>query len=251
MSTYTPEQLSEILDLHAKWLRSGPTGQRADLTRANLAYAYLTRADLTDAYLTRANLYGADLTDADLTRANLAYAILTRADLTDAYLTRADLTGADLTGADLRGADLTGADLTGADLTRANLYGADLTRANLTGANLTYANLTGAKLPAFSHCPEEGQFIAYKKLAGGVVAKLQVPAKAKRASSLVGRKCRAEYVKVLSLSNGATEARSKHDTTVVYRVGEIVRPDSYDDDIRVECTHGIHFFITRKEAEDY
>ena len=26
---------------------------------------------------------------------------------------------------------------------------------------------------------------------------------------------------------------------------------SFDDDVRVECAQGIHFFITRKEAEDY
>ena len=32
MSTYTPEQLHEILDLHAKWLRGDRTGQRANLT---------------------------------------------------------------------------------------------------------------------------------------------------------------------------------------------------------------------------
>jgi len=36
-----------------------------------------------------------------------------------------------------------------------------------------------------------------------------------------------------------------------YRVGELVYPDSYDPDIRVECTHGIHFFLTREEAESW
>ena len=96
MSTYTPEQLSEILDLHTKWLRNDPTGQRAyltdadlanaDLTRAYLTDAYLTRADLTDANLIKTNLAGADLTGADLTRADLAYAILVDANLSDANL---------------------------------------------------------------------------------------------------------------------------------------------------------------------
>jgi len=36
-----------------------------------------------------------------------------------------------------------------------------------------------------------------------------------------------------------------------YKVGETVKPDSFDDNPFVECTHGIHFFITRQEAEDY
>ena len=49
----------------------------------------------------------------------------------------------------------------------------------------------------------------------------------------------------------ASEVAGMYDPETIYRVGEIVRPDSYDPDIRVECSHGIHFFITRKEAEDY
>ena len=85
---------------------------------------------------------------------------------------------------------------------------------------------------------------------GGIIATVEVPAEARRTSSLVGRKCRAEFVRVIALSEG-TEARSRHDFETIYRVGEVVRPDSYDPDIRVECTHGIHFFITRREAVEY
>lgn len=36
-----------------------------------------------------------------------------------------------------------------------------------------------------------------------------------------------------------------------FNAGKIVRPDKYDSDPRVECTHGIHFFLTREEAEAY
>jgi hypothetical protein len=66
----------------------------------------------------------------------------------------------------------------------------------------------------------------------------------------LGRKCRAEFVKVLEI-DGADEAVSGHDGATVYRVGEVVRPDSYDDNPLVECTHGIHWFATRAEAEEY
>ena len=48
MSTYTPEQLHEILDLHAKWLRGDRTGQRANLINANLRGANLRGANLTN-----------------------------------------------------------------------------------------------------------------------------------------------------------------------------------------------------------
>ena len=138
------------------------------------------------------------------------------------------------------------ANLYGANLSKANLSGANLYGANLTEVNLTEANLTGAKLPHFQICPEEGSFIGWKKLTGGVITKLLVPAEAKRTSTLVGRKCRAEWVEVLSGCGW-----DKHKGKTEYVAGKSVYPDKYDDDIRVECTHGIHFFMTRKEAGEY
>jgi len=134
-----------------------------------------------------------------------------------------------------------------ADLRGTNLNGADLGGANLNGAYLGGAYLSGAKLPHFQICPEEGGFYAWKKVRGGV-CKLYIPAAAKRTSSLVGRKCRAEYVKVISAPE---DARGRHDPKMVYTVGQIVRPDYYDPDIRIECAHGIHFFMTKREAEEY
>ena len=107
------------------------------------------------------------------------------------------------------------------------------------------AILTGAKLPHFQ-IPQQGTLTVWKKLSCGVVAKLLVPAKARRTASLVGRKCRAEWAKVLE-----GEGVSQHDGATRYAPGEIVRPDRYDDDIRVECAPGIHFFLTREEAEEY
>ena len=226
MKTFTPEELQEVLRLHKLWLAGSPEGKCANLYRTNLRYADLRYADLRGA-----NLYGANLREANLRNA--------------------DLYGANLRGANLYGANLREANLRNADLYGANLRGADLRGADLCNANLCNANLRDADLPAFSHCPGEGAFTAFKKLAGGVVATLLIPAEAKRTSSLVGRKCRAEFAIVQALSGGYEVGLSSHDSTTEYRVGQEVRPDSFDPDIRVECTHGIHFFITRKEAEDY
>jgi len=137
----------------------------------------------------------------------------------------------------------------GVNLIRASLSGANLTYASLSGANLTRANLSGAQGLAYQ-IPQEGALICWKKLEGGIIAKVQIPAKAKRTASIVGRKCRAEYVKVLEVI-GAEIGISQHDGATEYRQGKIVRPDSYDPDPRVECSHGIHFFLTREEAEAY
>jgi hypothetical protein len=176
-------------------------------------------------------------------RANLEGANLARA-----YLARANLAGANLTDANLEGANLAGANLTGA-----NLEGANLAGANLTGANLEGANLTGAKgfekQPPQTIILPEGDLIVYKKLKEGV-AKLLIPKNAKR-SNAAGRKCRAEYAKVLELPEGIKLGHSQHDSKFTYKKGQIVTPDKWCENWVEECSNGIHFFITKEEAENY
>jgi len=178
-----------------------------------------------------------------------------RADLQGANLQGADLWGAYLRGADLQGADLRGAYLQDADLRSADLQGANLQGAYLQGANLQDANLRGAKntdlAEAMTVTPCEGSIIAWKKArtedGSTCIIKLRIPEVARRSSSS-SRKCRAEWAEVLEIF-GANEGISSHDPATVYRVGETVHPDSWDEDRWEECSHGIHFFITRAEAE--
>ena len=170
-----------------------------------------------------------------------------------AYLRSANLSGADLRSANLRSADLRSADLSGAYLSGADLSGADLRSADLSGAYLSGAYLSGAGgaelAVAQTRILPEGALIGWKKCSDGVVVKLAVPAEAKR-SHAFGRKCRAEFVDVLEVI-GSEVARSMHDASVTYRAGERVTPDSFCDDWLEECAPGIHFFITRAEAEAY
>ena len=125
------------------------------------------------------------------------------------------------------------------------LYGANLRGANLRGADLLKCKGIAQTCVA----PECGSFTAWKKCAGGVIVKLRIPASAKR-SNATGRKCRAECAKVLRIY-GATEATSLHDLSVVYRVGETVKCHTWEPDRWIECGGGIHFFMTRQEAEEY
>ena len=141
-------------------------------------------------------------------------------------------------------ANLSGADLSGADLSRANL-----SRANLFGADLS----DETKIRLCITCPDTGSFIAWKK-AGGYIVKLEIPEDANR-SSATTRKCRADKAKVLEIQNmdgskaEVEEVRSERGG--VYKVGEIIYPDKWDDCRWNECSHGIHFFVTRMEAEDW
>jgi uncharacterized protein YjbI with pentapeptide repeats len=215
-----------------------------------------SRADLSGADLRSANLCGADLSGAYLRSAYLRSANLCGADLRSANLWGADLSGADLCGADLRSAVLCGADLSGADLSGAYLRSADLSGANLRGANLRSAKNIG-NLSPYSIVPEVGAFTAFKKVhtpEGCSIATLEIPADARRVSTPVGRKCRAEFARVVKIEReGAeiTEAYSNYASAFKYRTGETVTPDSFDPNPLVECSNGIHFYITRKEAENH
>jgi len=173
---------------------------------------------------------------------------------------RKTLEQATSTGANLRGAYLTDANLTGANLTGANLTDANLTGANLTDANLTGAYLTGAKNADYALAQTvltpDGSLIGWKLCKEKILVKLRIPEEAKR-SNATGRKCRAEYVDVLELIDlynkrkKPTQAISKHDDKTKYVVGERVTCDRWNEDRLEECAGGIHFFITRLEAENY
>jgi hypothetical protein len=227
------EKIKTILAFHVKYLNNDG-GERADLRKA----------DLQGANLQGANLEGADLRKADLQGANLQGANLERADLR-----KADLQGANLQGADLRKADLQGANLQGANLREADLLRADLWRADLQGANLREADLK--KLKSERCILPEGVLIGYKKLSNGVICKLVIPKDSKRINGLTGRKCRAEYVKVLE-GKGESPHPSGAGQVLLYEKGKTVRcVKPFDGDVRKECTSGIHFFITREEAEAF
>lgn len=227
MKKYTADELAGILAKHDRWFRGTEGGKRADLQDADLRRADLQGADLR----------GADLQGADLRRADLR---------------GADLRGVSLRGADLREADLRGADLWEADLRDTDLQGVDFRRADLRGADLQGAKNAESAL-ARMVVPSEGDIIGWKKAwtpsGEPCIVKLRIPEAAKR-SNATGRKCRAEYAEVLEVF-GAEYAKSDYDGSVKYRPGQTVRPDSWDDNRWNECSHGIHFFITRTEAEEW
>ena len=221
----------------------------ADSMRLAVEAAVKSRAELSGA-----NLYSADLSRADLSGANLYSADLSRADLS-----RADLSRANLSGADLSRANLYSANLSGADLSRANLSRADLSGANLYSADLSRADLSRAKNAALviaqTRILPEGSIVGWKALRNGAIAQLHIPATAKR-SNAFGRKCRAECAEVLAIfdkhGKAATIGHSNYNEKFEYRVGALVVPEQpFDDNWQDECASGIHFFITREEAEVY
>ena len=154
-------------------------------------------------------------------------------------------------------ANLRDVDLCYADLRNADLRYADLCDANLRDANLRYADLRDAEnVPFIPYaCPDFGKFIGYKK-ASGYIVELEIPEDAKRLSATT-RKCRCNKAKVLRILHfdrtvaDITEVKSSYNSKFIYKVGDIVSVDNFDEDRWNECSTGIHFFINFKEAVDY
>ena len=162
-----------------------------------------------------------------------------------ANLRSANLSGANLSGANLRSAILSGADLSGANLRSADLYGADLYGADLYGAKGSELAISRTRILP------EGSLIGYKKVStptGNGIVTLHIPAAARR-SHAFGRKCRCEFAEVVEAPDGAYT--DQHGPRTEYKVGEIVKSDKWDENWMNECSNGIHFFITREEAEAY
>jgi Family of unknown function (DUF5758)/Pentapeptide repeats (8 copies) len=197
--------------------------------------------------LRRANLRGVDLRGVDLRGVDLRGVDLSGADLRGAGLSGADLRGVDLRGVDLSEVNLSKANLSWANLSEANLSEANLSEANLSEANLSEANLSKARLPIYKILPEEGSFIGWKKTTKGVI-KLLIMEDSIRVSTLIGRKCRASKIQVIDGPGcGGTGPVQRG---ITYNKGAIIETE-IDTDIRVECTKGIHFFLTREEAEKF
>ncbi|NQZ48377.1 MAG: pentapeptide repeat-containing protein [Erythrobacter sp.] len=151
--------------------------------------------------------------------------------------------------ADLSFANLRSANLSHANLSHANLRSANLSNANLSCANLTKCLANEATSGFWLCCPEEGSFTAYKKCMNNVIVKLKIPKSALR-SSATTRKCRASQVKVVEVF-GSDHGISSHDEKTFYEAGKVVKCDNWCEDRWQECAGGIHFFMSRQEAENY
>ena len=133
------------------------------------------------------------------------------------------------------------------------------------GSNLSYSDLRGSNLrgtitneeTAFFEplCPSDGSFIGWKK-ANNQIIKLLITEDAKR-SNATTLKCRCSKAKVLAIENingdptNKTEICSDKDPNFIYKVGNIVEVENFDENRWNECSYGIHFFISRNSAVNY
>ena len=224
--------LSEILKRHKQWANGNiKKGRRADLHGADLHNTDMHGADLRGADLRGADLYGAGLSGADLRDADLRSADLRIANLYNAKLNDADLHSAALQCADLYNADLHGA----------NIYNTNLCKANLNGAKGTLIEYRKGKILT-------DKIIGYKKCKDDIIVTLEIPRGA-IVFSINGNKCRTNKAKITAI-DGADRAYSNYGY-VSYYIGDEFTIYDFNCEYNIECGKGIHFFMTKEEAEQY
>jgi uncharacterized protein YjbI with pentapeptide repeats len=239
----------------------------SNLLGSNLRGSNLRGSDLRLSDLRGSTLSGSNLSDSDLSFSDLSFSNLRGSDLRGSNLRGSNLRGSNLSGSNLRGSNLRGSNLRGSNLSGSNLSDSDLSFSDLRGSDLRFSDLRFSDLrgsdlrgsdlrdaknaelaQAMTVIVPQGDLIGWKKCKGETIVKLRIPADAKRINA-TGRKCRAEFADVMEISGGLTSCMSNRG--VVYEVGKRVVPDSWDENRWEECSHGIHFFITREEAEAY
>ena len=122
---------------------------------------------------------------------------------------------------------------------------------NLRGADLYGANLRGAKGKLIEY--RRGKIltediIGYKKCRHDVIITLLIPRGA-IVYSINGNKCRTNRAKVIGI-DGADRAYSKYNG-MSYYVGDEFTIYNFNCEYNEDCGAGIHFFMSKEEAENY
>ena len=220
----------------------------------------LAYTDLSMISLEKMNLKGIDLSYASLFGSNLSGSYLYNANLKGTCLNSANLYGTNLVNCDLSYSDLRNVNLSKADLYSTNLSNAILFNAKLDDVfcfeNITLDNVKGLN----DECPKEGSFIGWKKCYGNdkkiYIVKLEIPEDAKRSSS-TSKQCRCSKAKVLKIENvdgtkaNVDEVYSWYNKNFPYKVGKIVEALDFDEKYWIECSSGIHFFMSYRDAREY
>ncbi len=194
-----------------------------------------------DEFITELRLF----LNADFRSANFRYT-----DFRYANFRYADFRSADFRYTDFRYADFSYADFSSADFRYTDFRSANFRYTDFRSANFRYADFENS-LFNYRILSEEGKIIGWKKAKDSIV-KLEIDCKT-AVGGMVGRKCRCMKAKVLEIKdfegNKLEEANSNYDSSFIYKVGKTVKVEDWNKKPYLECEKGIHFFITKQEAE--
>jgi hypothetical protein len=255
------EKFEKIMRKHSLWLKGDPDGVKACFTGADFRGADFSRVDFREVDFRGAGFTGVDFSEVDFRGANFRGTDFSRVDFREvdfrwADFIRVDFSEAGFTGADFRWADFRWADFSRVDFRWADFGGVDFRwvdfgEANFREADFGEANFGEAQWDYTTvgiHPAAEGSLVGWGKKQG-VIVKMIIPENAKR-SCATTRKHRAEYAYVLGVYNDERQVTVDNRWgRTTYTPGQIVYCHKWEEDRWIECAGGIHFFLSRKEAE--
>ena len=245
----------------------------------------------SEGYLKDIRVEGLDLSYRRLSCYNLMGFVFSNCNLTGTNFDSANMYATMIRNSTLYGTTFSNTNLTNSVFVNCTLKDVSFMRANLCNALFEYschneefqienlqfngANLFGCKTnPLSTNKYEEKikkmletsrgvcltkKLIGWKRCFGPgyvcVLVKLEIP-KGAIVFSINNDKCRTNVAKVLEITslNGKEKynvATSLSDKMFKYHVGETVVEPNFDCQYNIECSKGIHFFKTRKEAKQY
>lgn len=247
----------------------------ADVNDCDFTNAKLINAVFADASLQNTNFTGADCTSADFNHARFDVSNLTNANFTDADLNHAVFGDVDK---EANSVKFTGANFTGTNFYQISYYNYDRDERNSPlhyieeekkKKETTIKTPVGLGDKKKSSVPMHGSFTGWAVLDDGLIAQLLIPAEAGRSNTAIPYNdehissfpkmahnlCRCEYAEVVAIYNGNKKSnvgKMTHDTReITFEAGKIVRSYSFDINSKTAATDGIHFYMTKREAEDY
>lgn len=199
-----------------------------------------------------------DLTGAKFSGCNLTYVTFENCDLTDALFINANLVGAEFYNCKVS-CDIICID--GLNLKVPTLLYDNQLRADYSFRDSDNNEIFAIKYIKRYVYTEHQELVGYKIVESEesprkvLLCKLLIPSYAKRIVIENG-KCRCDIARVLRLYTmngedfqGKAKPFIQRDSKLRYEVGKNACADSYDDCIYIECSGGIHFFMTEQEAK--
>lgn len=280
--TITQEQFDDIIEKHLMWRVDLETGQRATLINCllkNIHYKGSFPSGLALCFIINCTFDSCTFESCDIC-SNLTSSKFINCTFYNCGFSRTLLSGGEIEKTAFNTCNFTGVDLYNSETKNCTFENCYFGITNFSFSIIKGNTYIGTK---FDDCyftdsiiegntgdecfstpsivPECGSFVGWKKCfisvsdKTPVIVKLEILEDSKRSSG-TGRKCRCEKAKVISITSidGETSydvAHSFFDIGFAYRVGYTVKSDSFDDNRFESCSNGIHFFLTRQEAEDY
>ena len=211
--------------------------------------------DLTYISMRTKKLEGMDFSRVDFSNSDFKDVNFRSCKFDNAKLQHTKFENCDLSGSSFAYANLFSADLRTCDLSGSNFDGADFFAALLWEAKLDNLLVTDRTKFFRNYCPKAGYIFGYKKCFNERMVQLLIPKDAKRCSSTTNA-CRCDKARVVAITDvnkkeSYKEAMSFVDPNFIYRLGEMVYADSYNEDRWHDSSHGIHFWMTFEEALSY